>query len=142
MDIIWTILKFIVANILLIVVSSTLIGISLRGYLQPSVYTNTGNHNSFFYSISPRTGFIFSTIASAVSIVILCMIFKNINIYVFLGVILAMFSRIKDLLREIKTGHKTSKKNMTSKPIDNVFNLIFFIGFGLFNYGVYLFLNK
>lgn len=139
MDIIWTILKFIVANILLIVVSSTLIGTSIRGYLQPRVYTNIGNHKSFFYEITPRAGFIYATMASLLSIVVFYLIIKHINIYVFIGVVLTMISRIKDLLTEIKTGFKTSKKNMTNKPIDLFLNLLFYVAFGVFNYGVYLY---
>lgn len=142
METFWFILKFIIANILLFIISATLIGSCVRGYLQPRTYTNIGNHKSFFYKISTTTGFIYSTIATVITIIILYLIIIHINIYVFLGVLFSMISRIKDLLSEIRTGLKTSKNNMTKKPIDLFLNIVFLIGFCFFNYGVYNFLLK
>ncbi|WP_152547357.1 hypothetical protein [Flavobacterium seoulense] len=49
------------------------------------------------------------------------------NILLVIAAALIMISRLPDLLSEIKTGEKTTKKNMKQRPIDIIFNILFFI---------------
>jgi hypothetical protein len=46
--------------------------------------------------------------------------------------------RIKDLIREIKTGIKTTNRTMTRDKVDHVLTLISWIGLIVFNYGLYI----
>ncbi|WP_278035684.1 hypothetical protein [Flavobacterium nitratireducens] len=49
------------------------------------------------------------------------------NILLVIAAALIMISRLPDLLIEIKTGEKTTKKNMKQRPIDIIFNILFFV---------------
>lgn len=140
MEIIWIIFQFIIANILLIIISSTLIGNSIRGFSQPNITTHHGNHKSEFYNMSPKKGFIVSLVFSIMSLIVFIILIYYTNYYIFIGFLLSMISRIKDLYKEIITGQKTSKKNMSNNLIDIILNIVFLLGFFIFNYGFYKYL--
>ncbi|MCF8247147.1 MAG: hypothetical protein K9J46_18430 [Saprospiraceae bacterium] len=138
MEILWIVLKFIVANILLVIVSSTLIGIIVRGILQPRTKPTHGNHEAEYYSISPTYGKILSLGSFVFSIFLLVILYYYGNIYLVIGLISWMLARIKDLIREIKTGIKTTNKSMTKDSLDFILTATNWIGLGVFNYGLYL----
>lgn len=138
MEIIWIILKFIIANALLFIVSSTLIGFIIRGVLQPTVINPLEDHKAEWYSISQNRGLIYTLGATVVSVLLFILLFRYGNIYVVLGILLNMLSRIKDLLIEIKTGIKTTKKTASMDKFDIFWSIITFVGIGIFNYGLYL----
>ena len=138
MYIMWIILKFIIANSLLFIISSTLIGFILRGLLQPSTPNPFRGHKAEWYAISPKRGVLYALGATCVTILLFVLIYDNSNIYIILGMILIMLSRVKDLLQEIKTGVKTTYKTASMDKLDTLNILISFLGIGLFNYGLYI----
>jgi hypothetical protein len=138
MNAIWIVLKFILANALLIVVSSTLIGFIIRGVLQPTVVNPSKNHKAEWYSISQNRGLTYTIGAIIVSNLLFILLYRYGNLYLILGVLLNMLSRIKDLLVEIKTGIKTTNKTASLDKLDIFWSIISFVGIGIFNYGLYL----
>jgi hypothetical protein len=138
MDLIWLVLKFIIANVLLIIVSSTLIGFIIRGMLQPKIPNPYRGHKEEWYIISQKRGLMFSIGATSVTILLFILLFNHSNIYIIIGIIFNMLSRIKDLLNEIRTGIKTTKRTMTNGPLDIVLSIITMLGIGIFNYGLYI----
>ena len=56
------------------------------------------------------------------------------NILLVIAAVLIMVSRLPDLLTEIRTGEKTTKKNMKNKTIDIIFNVLFLIAIPLIWY--------
>lgn len=137
MNTIWLIIKFIIANTLLIILSSTLIGLILRSLLQPRLNKNQDWHKSEYNKLSIKNGIVISVISLVVSIILIFSIYWKMNILISAGFFICMITRVKDLLNEIKTGKITSRRTMTKEPLDFVLNLFFWGGFLIFNYGLY-----
>lgn len=142
MDTVWVILKFIGANILLVMISSTLIGFIIRGIIQPRLKPTHGLHKAEWYTVGSIKGLILSLGAIAVCVFLLYKLYYNANLYLALGVILLMLGRVKDLVLEIRTGVKTTIKNATKGSLDFVLLAMTWIGFAVFNYGLYVYLIK
>lgn len=138
MEIIWTIIKFLLANILVITLSSTLIGFFLRGLLQPRTENPYGKHKAEWYHISPTQGLVYSFISGCLTLILIVLLIRETNYFVLLGFLTWMLTRIKDLLLEIKTGKKTTKRTMTTDSIDIALSIIAWTGIFIFNYGLYL----
>lgn len=135
--------KYLMANILLIVVTSTLIGFVIRGIYQTRVIMPyNANHKIEWYSLSYKKGFLISIVSLVIIIIISFVLFNNLNLYVFSAFIILLVTRIKDLINEIRTGLKTSKINKTNDWLDVVLTIFSWSGFIIFNYGIYIFLNK
>lgn len=138
MDIIWIILKFILANILLIIVSSTLIGFIVRGLLQPRTPNPYREHKAEWYLISPAKGIAYSLGSAGITILLMILLIRYSNLFIVIGFLSWMLSRVKDLVIEIKTGIKTTNATMTRDKLDFALTLITWLGFIAFNYGLYL----
>lgn len=141
MEIILVTLKFIIANVLLVVLSSTLIGFIVRGIFQPRTkIPESGEHKIEWYGMSPVVGLLYSFFATCVTIILLFWILENSNIYIITGFVLSMLTRIKDLKKEIKTGQKTNKQTLSNDSYDIILNILSWTGFIIFNFGFYKFL--
>lgn len=138
MNAIWVIIKILTANILLIIVSSTLIGFIIRGLLQPRISNVSVGHKAEWYSLSSSTGLALSLGSTCVTVVATILLIRYTNIYIVLGFLSWMVIRIKDLIREIRTGVKTTNKTMTRDKLDFVLTLISWVGLIVFNYGLYM----
>lgn len=138
MNVVWVITKILTANILLIIVSSTLIGFIIRGLLQPRISNVPVGHKTEWYSISPTIGLALSLGSACLTVVVTILLIRYTNIYIAIGFLSWMLIRIKDLTREIRTGVKTTNKTMTRDKLDFVLTLISWIGLIVFNYGLYL----
>lgn len=138
MTFIWLVLKFILANVLLIIVSSTLIGFIIRGLFHQLPDNSTSEYIAELYEKNRKRGLFSSIITFCVTIIILIFLYKYANIYIILGILLNMISRTKDLLNEIRTGIKTTRKNVSNDRTDLILSIVTLLGFGIFNYGLYL----
>lgn len=138
MDIVWIVLKIIIANILLFIVSSTLVGFIIRGMLQPRTANPYTAYTADWYTMSKNRGLIISIITFGFSVLLFILLFNYSNIYIVIGILLNMLTRIKDLIKEIRTGIKTTNKSMSVDKIDIVLTIISWLGIGIFNYGLYL----
>ncbi|MDO6759620.1 hypothetical protein Q4566_05350 [Tamlana sp. 2_MG-2023] len=138
MDIAWIIVKFIIANILLLMISSTLIGIIFRGIFKPRTDNSTSEYVAELYEKRRKRGLTSAIVTSVITIILFFYLYKYTNIYIIIGIILNMISRTKDLLNEIRTGIKTTKRNVSNDRLDLVLSIVTFLGVAIFNYGLYL----
>lgn len=138
MTLIWLVLKFILANVLLLIVSSTLIGFIIRGLFYQLPDNSTSEYIAELYEKNRKRGLFSSVITVCATIILFIFLYKYANIYIILGILLNMISRTKDLLNEIRTGIKTTRKNVTNDRTDLVLSIVTLLGFGIFNYGLYL----
>ena len=142
MDIVWIIVKFIISNILLLMISSTLIGIIFRGIFNERTDNSTSEYITELYENRRKRGLISAIVTSFITIILFVFLYNYTNIYIILGIILNMISRTKDLLNEIRTGIKTTKRNVSNDGLDLILNIVTLFGIGVFNYGLYLMLIK
>lgn len=138
MTLIWMVLKFIIANVLLLIVSSTLIGIIIRGLFYQQIDNTTSEYIAELYEKNRKKGLSSSIITSCITIILFIFLYKYANIYIILGILLNMISRTKDLLNEIRTGIKTTRKNVSNDRTDLILSIVTLLGFGIFNFGLYL----
>tara|TARA_R110002033_G_scaffold170899_2_gene214713 strand:- start:755 stop:1168 length:414 start_codon:yes stop_codon:yes gene_type:complete len=132
------VLKFIIANVLLLIVSSTLIGIIIRGLFYQQIDNTTSEYIAELYEKNRKKGLSSSIITSCITIILFIFLYKYANIYIILGILLNMISRTKDLLNEIRTGIKTTRKNVSNDRTDLILSIVTLLGFGIFNFGLYL----
>ena len=140
MEIVWTIVKCIAANILVVMVSSKLIVFIVRGIIQPRERPTHGLHKSEWYMIGSLSGIILSLIAIVAFGFLLSKIYYRTNPYIALSVVLLMVGRVKDLLTEIKTGVKTTIKHASKDVFDVVLLSVTWIAFAVLNYVLYKYL--
>ncbi|MDO7173312.1 hypothetical protein [Mariniflexile sp. AS56] len=138
MDIVWIIVKFIIANILLFIISSTLIGIIIRGLFYQQTDNTTSEYIAELYENNRKRGLASTIVTSCLTIILFIFLYNYTNVYIILGILLNMITRIKDLLNEIKTGIKTTKRTMSNDGLDLILNIVTYLGIGIFNYGLYL----
>lgn len=138
MNILWLVIKFLVANLLLVSITSTLIGFIIRGVLQPRLSKSVDAHKSEWSTISPAKGFVYSIGAFCISVFIIISLVHYTNSLVTSSFLVLMLTRVKDLISEVRTGLKTTSSTISKTPLDFVVTLSQWMGFIIFNYGLYL----
>ena len=137
MAILFAFLKALGAYLVLMLIGINLIGIIVRGFIQSPQEDENGN--PIGENISSSGSIILTLLVSLITIAYLYALFHFFNIYVSIGAIMIMISRISDLLYEIKIGKKITKKDMPNRPVDTIFNIIGWLAFFVLWYAFYIF---
>lgn len=114
------ILKTIVATIILMIVSTNIIGLILRKPKSPKINTDNKETIEFLqneYKSFDKKNNIISIVSIIVAIVYLFTLFYFWNIWLSISALLFMLFRLPDLLWEIKNNQKINHNNMPNKFI-------------------------
>lgn len=133
-----TFLKFVLGNLIFILVTTNLIGYSIRGFLQPREY-RTPEKPNYFDTISVPKGIFIGVFSSLITIAFTYYVFTNYNIYILLGILLGFIFRVPDLLKEIKYGIQTNTKNIEKSLSSFLISGGSWLSFGVFNYGLWIY---
>lgn len=101
----------IISYIILIILSSTILGMIVRGINKPSFLRTTMDY-------------VLSIIFLIVAMVYLYALYFFWNIGLFAAGLILIAVRVPDLRYEMKTGEKSNTKNMRKRPIDIIFSII------------------
>lgn len=142
MNILFTILKFFIANFLLVIISMNLLGYIIRGLFQPHFKNRFALNKNIFDNKSIEQGLWFSLLGSVLTASLFYFIYEYIDKGIALSIVLLMISRLPDLTMEIVNGYKTSKRNMVNNFINFIYTFIGIVAFVLFNYSFYIYLQK
>ena len=96
---------------------TNLLGIIMRGILPTYKNDDFGNH-MLVEDITSSKSIIMTIIFSLVGILYCYALYHYWNIGVVIAAAMLMFTRLPDLLFEMKTGEKVNSKNMPKKAID------------------------
>lgn len=123
MDTFLCILKAIAGYFILMFVGTNLLGIVVRGIRPTLKKDSDGNLVSTVDTTS--TGSIIMTILfSIISVAYFYSLYHYWNIGIMTAGLLLMFTRLPDLLFEMKTGEKINSTNMPKKPFDVLLNIL------------------
>jgi len=126
MNIIFSIVIGIAGYFILMLFSTNLTGMIVRGFFTDTglqkMKKNEKTHPIIRNEIEKNDyANVFITIISVVLLILfLYLLNKYLTFWALIAAILLIVGRIPDLLREIKTGEKITLKNMRKKPIDYV----------------------
>lgn len=130
-DIILCLLKTIVAYFVLMIISTTLLGFIVRGFfVNPELIRI---HDDSGYAIKNELNKIMradnylTLLFIALTVAYLYLLFHFWNIWMVMAAILFMISRFQDLLREIKTGEKTSKSTIPKGFLSKIISILAWI---------------
>ena len=98
-------------------IGTNLLGIIVRGVVTSYKKDEHGNYQ-IVEDITSSTSIIMTIVSSLVSILYFYALYHYWNFGVVIAALMLMFSRIPDLLFEMRTGEKINFKNMPKKPID------------------------
>lgn len=101
----------IISYIILIILSSTILGMIVRGINKPSFLRTTMDY-------------VLSIIFLIVAMAYLYALYFFWNIGLFAAGLILIAVRVPDLLYEMKTGEKSNMKNMRKRPIDIIFSIL------------------
>lgn len=130
MNILISLILSVVAYFILMLISTNLIGLVVRG-----VYKNKNEEKE------GASGVLLTIIATLFMIGVLYLLYIYLGILFVLAAVLFMVGRIPDLLWEIKHGVKTTKENMRTKPIDYATGIMDWIPLPLLWYAIYTLLS-
>jgi hypothetical protein len=135
MDTFLCILKAIAGYFILMFVGTNLLGIVVRGFRPTFKKDSDGNLASVVDTSS--TGSIIMTILfSIISVAYFYALYHYWNIGIMTAGLLLMFTRLPDLLFEMKTGEKVNSTNMSKKPIDVLLNILSWLALPLIWYSL------
>jgi hypothetical protein len=135
MDTFLCILKAIAGYFILMFVGTNLLGIVVRGFRPTFKKDSDGNLASIVDTSS--TGSIIMTILfSIISVAYFYALYHYWNIGIMTAGLLLMFTRLPDLLFEMKTGEKVNSTNMSKKPIDVLLNILSWLALPLIWYSL------
>jgi hypothetical protein len=135
MDTFLCILKAIAGYFILMFVGTNLLGIVVRGFRPTFKKDSDGNLASTVDTSS--TGSIIMTILfSIISVAYFYALYHYWNIGIMTAGLLLMFTRLPDLLFEMKTGEKVNSTNMSKKPIDVLLNILSWLALPLIWYSL------
>lgn len=116
-------------------VGTNLLGIVVRGFRPTFKKDSDGNLASIVDTSS--TGSIIMTILfSIISVAYFYALYHYWNIGIMTAGLLLMFTRLPDLLFEMKTGEKVNSTNMSKKPIDVLLNILSWLALPLIWYSL------
>lgn len=119
------IFKTLGAFILLMLIGTNFLGMIVRTFVSLLTIQKTGN---MAVDKITRTGQTSGVIFLIFSLLITAGYFYALNHYfnciLVVAAIMLMISRLPDLILEMKTGQKLSRKNMPNRRIDIIFNII------------------
>jgi len=132
------IIKAIIGWLILMTVGSNLIGLIVRSMAEPVLGNDVDDpFLNRMKSKHKRTGIFFAILFSLVSILYFYLLYHYWNIGVVIAAAMVMFSRIPDLLFEMKTGKKITFVTMPKNPIDYFTTVIQWVALPLLWYSLY-----
>lgn len=117
MNILISILKTIIAYLILLFVGTNLLGIVFRGLLPTHRKDSDGNLVVLINPANTRSTII-TVIFTLISVLYLYALYHFWNVGIMLSGLIIMLTRIPDLLFEMKTGERIKLKNIPKQPID------------------------
>lgn len=111
------IIKTLVGYFVLMVVGTNLLGLVMRGII-PSYKKDADSTLTLMEDISSSKSIIMTIVFSTVGIAYFYALYHYWNIGIAGAGMIIMFTRLPDLLFEMKTGKKISSSNMPKRPID------------------------
>jgi hypothetical protein len=133
MDTFLCILKTIAGYIILMLVGTNLLGIVVRGIF-PTHKKDTEGNLVPIENISSTNSIIMTVILTIVSILYFYALYHYWNVGIMTAGLILMFTRLPDLLFEMKTGEKLNSKNMPKRPIDIICTILSWLALPLIWY--------
>lgn len=118
MDILICIGKSILGYLILIFIGTNLLGLIVRGIRSPRSRDGDITQVSSTNEISNRSNWAISIFFSAIAILYFYSLYHFWNTGIALAGVILMFTRLPDLLYELRTGEKINRKNIPKQPID------------------------
>ncbi len=135
MDTFLCILKAIAGYFILMFVGTNLLGIVVRG-LRPTFKKDSDGNLVSIVDTSSSGSVIMTILFSAISIAYFFALYHYWNIGIMTAGLILMFTRLPDLLFEIKNGVKINATNMPKKNIDVVLNIFSWLALPLIWYSL------
>jgi len=135
MDIFISIIKAIIGYVIIIFAGTNLIGIIVRGIIPSYKKDETGNLTLVEDLTSVRS-IIITVFSFLLCIAYFYALYHYWNIGVVIAAVIVMFSRLPDLLFEMKTSEKINFRNMPIRPIDVICNVLFWVALPLIWYSL------
>jgi len=133
------IIKAIIGWLVFMFVGTNIIGFIVRSLAQPS--SNEYINDQYIdIKISPqnRTNLFIAILFIIIAIAYFYLLYHFWNTGVTVSAAMVMFSRIPDLLHELKTGKKITFTSMPKKPIDYLMTFILWAALPLLWYSLYI----
>lgn len=128
MELLITAGKTILTYIILMLLGTNLIGLTFRGILteyrkdEQGKLTEVGNVKSV-------TSILTTVVFFTISVAYYYILYNNWGILMALAAAMLMFTRLPDLLFEMKKGESVNMKNMPKQPIDIICSIISWLAF-------------
>lgn len=135
MDTFLCILKAIAGYFILMFAGTNLLGIVVRG-LRPTFKKDSDGNLVSIVDTSSSGSVIMTILFSAISIAYFFALYHYWNIGIMTAGLILMFSRLPDLLFEMKNGVKINATNMPKKTIDVVLNILSLLALPLIWYSL------
>jgi len=135
MDTFLCILKAIAGYFILMFAGTNLLGIVVRG-LRPTFKKDSDGNLISIVDTSSSGSVIMTILFSAISIAYFFALYHYWNIGIMTAGLILMFSRLPDLLFEMKNGVKINATNMPKKTIDVVLNILSWLALPLIWYSL------
>lgn len=116
-------------------VGTNLLGMIVRGIRPTNVKDSEGNLTPI-ENISSNTSIVMTIIFIAISFLYFFALFHYWNIGILSAGLILMFTRLPDLLFEMKTGSKINSKNIPKRPIDILCNILSWLALPLVWYSL------
>lgn len=110
-----SLVKAIIAWLVLIVISTNLVGLVVRGLVGEGIPSSTNYKEPILRKEAERlerTNFWLTLVPAVIAVAYIYVLFRVWNIGVAVAALMLMVARTPDLLYEIKTGKKVGRKNM------------------------------
>jgi len=135
MDTFLCILKAIAGYFILMFVGTNLLGIVVRGF-RPTFRKDSDGNLASIVDTSSTGSIIMTILFSIISVAYFYALYHYWNIGIMTAGLLLMFTRLPDLLFEMKTGEKVNSTNMSKKPIDVLLNILSWLALPLIWYSL------
>lgn len=126
--------------------STNALGMVVRGFFKDQTITDFKNHEDELIRKEAVKDDRADTIVTIISIIVLAifvyLLYRYVNIWAVLAVVLFMVARLPDLLWEIEHGRKITKKDKPKGWIYSITTVLFWLVLPVIWYSIYLLLSK
>jgi len=133
------IIKAIIGWLFFMVIGTNIIGFIIRNLHQPPINEYINNqYVEFKLSHQNRSNLFIAILFIIIALVYFFLLYYFWNVGVTISAAIVMFSRVPDLLHEIKTGMKIKLTSMPRKPLDYLMMSIQWAALPLLWYSLYI----
>jgi len=133
-----SLIKAVLTYFILIIIGTNLIGFIVRQILKPGLTDDLKQLKVEVRHDLKAIDVVISIVFMIISIAYLIALYYYFNIGILISGAILMFSRLPDLLFEIKMGQKINFKNMPKTPFDNFINILSWLVLPLLWYSFYI----